>query len=75
MGSVSGSAVANVVATGSFTIPMMKRFGHRPLLGNGSAGEVVLTMITCCVGLVASAAALDLYFLRRATPVETALWE
>lgn len=30
LGSVSGSAVANVVATGSFTIPMMKRIGYRP---------------------------------------------
>ncbi|MHC4933813.1 MAG: TRAP transporter permease [Planctomycetota bacterium] len=30
MGSVSGSAVANVVATGSFTIPMMKRVGYKP---------------------------------------------
>ena len=29
MGSVAGSAVANVVATGSFTIPMMKRIGYR----------------------------------------------
>jgi len=29
MGSVAGSAVANVVATGSFTIPMMKRVGYR----------------------------------------------
>jgi TRAP transporter 4TM/12TM fusion protein len=28
MGSVSGSAVGNVVATGSFTIPMMKRLGY-----------------------------------------------
>ncbi len=30
MGSVSGSAVGNVVATGAFTIPMMKRIGYRP---------------------------------------------
>ncbi len=30
MGSVAGSAVANVVATGSFTIPMMKKIGYRP---------------------------------------------
>jgi len=30
MGSVSGSAVANVVTTGCFTIPMMKRVGYRP---------------------------------------------
>lgn len=30
MGSVSGSAVANTVATGSFTIPLMKRTGYKP---------------------------------------------
>ena len=30
MGTVSGSAVANVVTTGSFTIPLMKRVGYRP---------------------------------------------
>ncbi|RLC21783.1 MAG: TRAP transporter permease, partial [Deltaproteobacteria bacterium] len=29
MGSVSGSAVGNVAATGSFTIPMMKKVGYR----------------------------------------------
>jgi TRAP transporter 4TM/12TM fusion protein len=29
MGSVAGSAVANVVATGSFTIPMMKKIGYK----------------------------------------------
>jgi TRAP transporter 4TM/12TM fusion protein len=30
MGSLSGSSAANVVTTGSFTIPMMKRLGYRP---------------------------------------------
>jgi TRAP transporter 4TM/12TM fusion protein len=29
-GSISGSGVANVYATGTFTIPMMKRFGFKP---------------------------------------------
>lgn len=29
-GSISGSAIANTVSTGSFTIPMMKRAGFRP---------------------------------------------
>ncbi len=29
-GSISGSSVANVLATGSFTIPMMKRIGYPP---------------------------------------------
>lgn len=30
-GTISGSAVANVVSTGSFTIPLMKRVGYRPV--------------------------------------------
>jgi TRAP transporter 4TM/12TM fusion protein len=30
MASVSGSAVANVVTTGSFTIPLMKKVGYKP---------------------------------------------
>src|SRR4030042_4953151 len=30
-GSISGSAVANVVATGSVTIPLMKRIGYKPI--------------------------------------------
>jgi TRAP transporter 4TM/12TM fusion protein len=29
-GSISGSSIANVVATGSFTIPMMKKIGYKP---------------------------------------------
>ena len=30
-GTISGSAVANVVGTGSFTIPLMKRLGYSPV--------------------------------------------
>lgn len=30
MGSISGSAIGNVVTTGSFTIPMMKKLGYKP---------------------------------------------
>jgi len=30
MGMISGSSIANVVTTGTFTIPMMKRIGYRP---------------------------------------------
>lgn len=30
MGTVSGSAVANVVTTGAFTIPLMRKVGYRP---------------------------------------------
>jgi len=30
MGTINGSGVANVVTTGQFTIPLMKRFGYKP---------------------------------------------
>ncbi|MCC7168342.1 MAG: TRAP transporter permease [Rhodospirillales bacterium] len=30
MGTINGSGVANVVTTGQFTIPLMKKFGYRP---------------------------------------------
>ncbi|MBW1695432.1 MAG: TRAP transporter fused permease subunit [Deltaproteobacteria bacterium] len=30
MGTISGSAVANVATTGTFTIPLMKKIGYRP---------------------------------------------
>lgn len=35
MGSISGSAVANTVGTGSITIPMMKRIGFKPAFAGG----------------------------------------
>ncbi|WP_145109418.1 TRAP transporter permease [Cereibacter sediminicola] len=35
MGTISGSGVANVVASGQFTIPMMKRFGFKPAFAGG----------------------------------------
>jgi TRAP transporter 4TM/12TM fusion protein len=35
MGSISGSAIANVVTTGAFTIPLMKRLGYKPKEAGG----------------------------------------
>lgn len=35
MGSITGSAIANVVTTGPFTIPLMKRLGYRPAQAAG----------------------------------------
>ncbi|TPE49238.1 TRAP transporter permease [Amaricoccus solimangrovi] len=35
MGTISGSGVANVVASGQFTIPLMKRFGFRAEFAGG----------------------------------------
>lgn len=36
MGTISGSGVANVVTTGQFTIPLMKKFGYRPAFAGES---------------------------------------
>src|SRR5690625_1903880 len=41
-GSISGSATANVMTTGSFTIPLMKRIGYRPAFA-GSVEAVAST--------------------------------
>ncbi len=35
MGTINGSGVANVVTTGQFTIPLMKRFGFKPAFAGG----------------------------------------
>ncbi|NNC78158.1 MAG: TRAP transporter fused permease subunit [Woeseiaceae bacterium] len=35
MGSISGSAIANTVTTGSLTIPMMKKLGYKPAQAAG----------------------------------------
>ena len=35
MGSISGSTIANVVTTGPFTIPLMKRLGYKPAQAGG----------------------------------------
>lgn len=35
MGTISGSGVANVVASGQFTIPLIKRYGYTPAFAGG----------------------------------------
>ena len=35
MGTINGSGVANVVTTGQFTIPLMKRFGYKAAFAGG----------------------------------------
>lgn len=49
-GSISGSAVANVVGTGSFTIPLMRSIGYRPMFAGAveavaSAGGQIMPPI------------------------------
>ncbi|MCX0276836.1 TRAP transporter permease [Nocardia zapadnayensis] len=35
LGSINGSAIANVVTTGAFTIPLMKKIGYKPNFAGG----------------------------------------
>ena len=52
---------------------------YRPMLGMGTDyslmhWEVGLTMLTCALGLLAFAAALERYFIRKASWLETGLF-
>lgn len=58
-GSISGSAVANVYATGTFTIPLMKRSGFKPTFAAGveavasSSGQLVPPIMGSAAFLIA----------------------
>jgi TRAP-type uncharacterized transport system fused permease subunit len=60
------------LAKGLYIIPLV--MAYRPLLGGAPPWEVVLAMVTCLAGLLAFAAALDRFFIRRATTLETVLF-
>ena len=49
-GSVSGSAAANVYATGTFTIPLMKSRGYKPAFAGGV--EAVFSVLALHTGYV-----------------------
>src|SRR3546814_10660937 len=50
-GTVSGSAVANVMTTGAFTIPLMKKMGYRPAFAGAveavasTGGQIILPIM------------------------------
>ncbi|MFH1976303.1 MAG: TRAP transporter fused permease subunit [Pseudomonadota bacterium] len=88
LASFAGAGIANAnpmktaltswkLAKGLYIIPII--MAYRPLLGMGEKyelfhWEVILTMITTTLGLVAFASAIERYFLRKATLVETLLF-
>lgn len=59
LGSLNGSAVANVVTTGTFTIPLMKRVGYSPKLAGAieaaasSAGQIMPPVMGAAAFLMA----------------------
>ena len=65
------------LAKGLYIIPLI--MAYRPLLGVGPTyqlldWEVVLTMLTTAFGLVAFAAGIERYFIRKTTWIETVLF-
>ena len=57
MGTITGSGVANVVTTGQFTIPLMKRFGYSPAFAGGveataSMGSQIMPPIMGAVAFI-----------------------
>lgn len=57
MGSISGSAVANVMTTGAFTIPLMKRMGYKKEFAGGveaaaSTGGVIMPPVMGAVAFI-----------------------
>ena len=53
MGTITGSGVANVVTTGQFTIPLMKRFGYRAAFAGGVEASMGSQMMPPVMGAVA----------------------
>jgi TRAP transporter 4TM/12TM fusion protein len=59
LGTINGSAVANVVTTGTFTIPLMKRVGYHPTLAGAieaaasSAGQILPPIMGAAAFLMA----------------------
>ncbi|MDQ0314040.1 TRAP transporter permease [Amorphus orientalis] len=59
LGTINGSAVANVVTTGTFTIPLMKRVGYTPNLAGAieaaasSAGQILPPVMGAAAFLMA----------------------
>lgn len=59
MATVSGSAVANVVTTGTFTIPLMKRIGYRPFFAGAveacasSGGQIMPPVMGAAAFIIA----------------------
>ncbi|MEI3614398.1 TRAP transporter permease [Pseudogracilibacillus sp. SO30301A] len=60
MGSISGSAVANTVSTGSITIPLMKKTGYKPSFAGGveavasTGGQIMPPVMGAAAFVIAS---------------------
>jgi len=80
MGTISGSGVANVVTTGQFTIPMMKRFGYRPAFAGGveatasMGGQIMPPVMGAVAFIMAETLGVEYYEVVKAAVIPALLY-
>ena len=80
MGTISGSGVANVVTTGQFTIPLMKRFGYRAAFAGGveatssMGGQIMPPVMGAVAFIMAETLGIEYYEVVKAAIVPAALY-
>ncbi|WP_119392486.1 TRAP transporter permease [Taklimakanibacter lacteus] len=80
MGTISGSGVANVVTTGQFTIPLMKRFGYRPAFAGGveatasMGGQIMPPVMGAVAFIMAETLGVEYYEVVKAAVIPALLY-
>jgi TRAP transporter 4TM/12TM fusion protein len=80
MGTISGSGVANVVTTGQFTIPLMKRFGYRAAFAGGvestssMGGQIMPPVMGAVAFIMAETLGIEYYEVVKAAIIPAALY-
>lgn len=79
MGSISGSSVANVVTTGTFTIPLMKRVGFRSKTAGGievaasSSGQLLPPIMGAAAFIMAETTGIPYWDIARSAMIPSLL--
>ena len=80
MGTISGSGVANVVTTGQFTIPLMKKFGYRAAFAGGvestasMGGQIMPPVMGAVAFIMAETLGIEYYEVVKAAIVPALLY-
>ncbi|MDP3896512.1 MAG: TRAP transporter permease [Mesorhizobium sp.] len=80
MGTISGSGVANVVTTGQFTIPLMKKFGYRAAFAGGveatasMGGQIMPPVMGAVAFIMAETLGIEYYEVVKAALIPAMLY-
>jgi TRAP transporter 4TM/12TM fusion protein len=80
MGTISGSGVANVVTTGQFTIPLMKKFGYRAEFAGGvestasMGGQIMPPVMGAVAFIMAETLGIEYYEVVKAAIIPAVLY-